>query len=223
MNQRIPLTIAATITAFIITMAGGVAMYVTRQPMSPVTPTATAGADVATAAPAPGLDPTVVDATLSQRDAAYQQRIEQANAQLRQANQQLNEAYRKQQELADQLTQAYQQQKLLADHLKQARQQPPAPIAQPRPALPQPEPTYAISPETAAAIALGAAPGTTLSRVPELVSFQGMVAYDVLLDRGTVYVDATSGQILYNGAAVAVASGGGGGHEDGEHEGGGDD
>ena len=56
----------------------------------------------------------------------------------------------------------------------------------------------------------------------------GIVAYEVVLDRGTVYVDANSGQILYNGAAVAVASGGGehhegGEHAGGEHEGGGDD
>ncbi|HEX9372808.1 MAG TPA: hypothetical protein VF897_17475 [Roseiflexaceae bacterium] len=40
-----------------------------------------------------------------------------------------------------------------------------------------------------------------------------------MLDRGTLYVDANTGQILYNGAAVSVASGGRG-HEGGEHEGG---
>jgi hypothetical protein len=65
--------------------------------------------------------------------------------------------------------------------------------------------------------------GAILTGAPDLVSFQGVVAYEVLLDRGTVYVEANSGQILYNGAAVAVTSGGGEHHEGSEHEGGGDD
>jgi hypothetical protein len=42
----------------------------------------------------------------------------------------------------------------------------------------------------------------------------------VLLDRGTVYVDAQSGQILYNGAVISAVASGGGEHEGGEHEGG---
>jgi len=38
-----------------------------------------------------------------------------------------------------------------------------------------------------------------LLATPELVSFQGTVAYEVHLDRGLVYVDATTGNVLYNG------------------------
>lgn len=92
--------------------------------------------------------------------------------------------------------------------------------ARPAPIEP-PAPAYAISPDAAGAIALGSAPGSTLTRTPELVSFQRIAAYEVLLDRGAMYVDANSGQILYSGATVAVASGGGGKHhEGGEHKGG---
>jgi len=232
MMQRTARIIATTITAFVIALMGGMSAYLATQPQPAATPTAAAIAAVATTAPEPGLDPTAVHAAIEQRDATYQQRIAQANQQLQLANQQLNEAYRKQQELAGQLNQSYQQQQLLAGKLKHVRQQP-APIAQPRQAAIQPEsiaptappaatappaPTYAISADAAAAIALSAVPGTILTRAPELVSFQGIVAYEVLLDRGTVYVDANSGQILYNGAAVAVASGGGEHHDGGEHE-----
>ena len=87
-------------------------------------------------------------------------------------------------------------------------------------------PAYPVSPEQAAMIAMGVAPGATLAATPELVSFQGVVAYEVILSRGKVYVDATSGSVLYNGAggagAVAQSSGGGGGGghgDDDDHEG----
>jgi uncharacterized membrane protein YkoI len=235
MMQRTILTLATAITAFVIALAGGVAAYLATQPRHAAAPTATAVATIVTTAPEPGLDPTAVQNAINQRDAAYQQRMEQANRQLQLANQQLSEAYQKQQELASQLSQSYQQQRLLAGKLKQAQQAPPAPIAQPRqaaapveptatPAPVPPAPAYAISADAASRLALSAAPGATLSRAPELVSFQGVVAYEVLLDRGAVYVDANSGQILYNGAAIAVASGGGGEHHEGdEHEGDGED
>lgn len=67
----------------------------------------------------------------------------------------------------------------------------------------QAAPSYGVSPGIAGTIALNVAPGATLARVPEAVSFQGTAAYEVQLDRGTVYVDANSGQVLYNGAAVS--------------------
>jgi hypothetical protein len=45
---------------------------------------------------------------------------------------------------------------------------------------------------------------STLQSDPVLVDFQGTVAYEVALNRGLVYVDATTGRILYNGAAQTV-------------------
>jgi hypothetical protein len=79
--------------------------------------------------------------------------------------------------------------------------------------------TYPISADLAVGLALNLAPGGTLQRWPELVDFQGTVAWEVVLDKGTMYLDATNAVLLYNGAAVASsAGGGGGGRGGGEHE-----
>ena len=61
---------------------------------------------------------------------------------------------------------------------------------------------FAISPEQAAAIALQAVPGAVLLRLPELVDFQGTMAYEIALDLGMLYIDANTGQILYNGTTT---------------------
>lgn len=61
-------------------------------------------------------------------------------------------------------------------------------------------PTYAVSVEQAKSIALNIVPGATVVRVPDLVNYQGAVAYEVVLDKGTLYIDATSGQVIANGA-----------------------
>ncbi|MGB8645408.1 MAG: PepSY domain-containing protein [Anaerolineae bacterium] len=55
-----------------------------------------------------------------------------------------------------------------------------------------------LSADAAAQIAMKAAPGAQLTRTPELVNYNGTVAYEVLLDQGTVYVDAGSGKVLSN-------------------------
>jgi uncharacterized membrane protein YkoI len=111
-----------------------------------------------------------------EREAAYQQALREAQARLEEAN------YR----------------------LAQAATPPAAgPTAAPTaaPTAP-PAPTYAVSADQAVQTALGSAPGAVLVDSPELVRYQDRVAYEVLLDRGPVYVDATSGQVLYNGAAA---------------------
>lgn len=54
-----------------------------------------------------------------------------------------------------------------------------------------------ISADAAAQAALNLAPGAQLMSTPELVDFQGTTAYEVVLDAGTVYVDAGSGQPIY--------------------------
>ena len=58
---------------------------------------------------------------------------------------------------------------------------------------------YPISAEQAGSIALSNTPGASLLQQPQLVNLQGTAAYEVLLDRGQVFVDATSGQVLYDG------------------------
>lgn len=90
-----------------------------------------------------------------------------------------------------------------------------AAVAADRPAAPPP--TY-LSAERAAQIAALVAPGASLAQMPELVNFQGAAAFEVVLDAGTLYIDAASGQVLYNGVATMVAASGGGGEHEHEHE-----
>lgn len=59
---------------------------------------------------------------------------------------------------------------------------------------------YPVSADDAATIALNNTPGASLVQQPRLVNVNGTIAYEVPLDRGNVYVDATSGQVLYNAA-----------------------
>ena len=75
-------------------------------------------------------------------------------------------------------------------------------------------------------IALTTLPRSTLVTPPELVSYQGIVAYEVKLDRATLYVDANTGKILANNnptialtqATTANRNGGQKEHEEKEHE-----
>ena len=73
-----------------------------------------------------------------------------------------------------------------------------------------------VSPSEAALLAQMAAPGARITRQPELVLFQGITAYEVQTTLGQVYVDAATGQVLYNGAAqmtLAAARGSWDDHE----------
>jgi uncharacterized membrane protein YkoI len=238
MTQRTMLILAATLSVFGLVLVGGLATRLAVQTAAAPQPTATAApTDLPTAQV--GLDPTAVQALIAQRDQSYQQVIHEANERLQQTKAQLDQSYEKQRMLAAQLNQAYKQQTVAQQapparpraqpHLQVQVQAPPQPTAAPEPTpvpapTAPPAPTYAISPDMAAAIALGAVPGATLTRQPELVDFQGTVAYEVVLDRGNVYVDANSGQVLYNGAATTASSGGHGGeHDGGEHDSGGHD
>jgi hypothetical protein len=66
--------------------------------------------------------------------------------------------------------------------------------------------TAQLTPERAIQIAQSAVPRAVLTRAPELVNFQGTVAYEVVLDRGALYIDASNSTILFNGAANAAWS-----------------
>jgi len=71
-----------------------------------------------------------------------------------------------------------------------------------------------ITADAAAQAALNAAPGAQLMSTPELVNFQGTTAFEVVLNTGSVYIDAGSGQLLYSAATqqLSVTS-----FEQGEH------
>ena len=61
---------------------------------------------------------------------------------------------------------------------------------------------YPVSAEQAGNIALSSVPGASLVQQPRLVNLQGTAAYEVPLDRGQVFVDATNGQVLYDGTTT---------------------
>lgn len=58
-----------------------------------------------------------------------------------------------------------------------------------------------ISPQDALLVAATLVPRAQLLSSPELVNYQGTVAYEVILDAGVIYVDANTGAVLYNGTA----------------------
>jgi uncharacterized membrane protein YkoI len=60
---------------------------------------------------------------------------------------------------------------------------------------------YPVSVEQAQAIAENVS-GETASQAPTLVNYTGTVAYEVNFPDGKVYVDASSGSVLYNGVIV---------------------
>lgn len=171
-------------------------------PSAAMAPTAQAVGTQGTATTdAPPSTPTAdVIAVMTEREAQYRVLLEEANRRLEEANRQL--AKLEQQLQAAQATQSVPAPVANASR-SQATQRP---RAQPAPAQPQPQPQpviqAALTPQRALEIALIAAPGTVAQRMPELVDFQGVVAYEVLLNAGTMYVDANSGAILYNGVVV---------------------
>lgn len=63
-----------------------------------------------------------------------------------------------------------------------------------------------ITSAQAVSIARDAVRGARLEQAPELVDFQGTVAYEVLLDRATVYVDATTGEVIATQSATTAAA-----------------
>jgi uncharacterized membrane protein YkoI len=224
MSQRTLLIISGALTAFVLVVAGAVAAFVIRPAEAATAPSsAVVTQPLSESTPVDVYAAASVQTLLDQQDAAYRDALQTANDRLTQANAQLDQAYK------DRAS--------LEQALKEARNTPTAQAAAPQPSAPEPtaapvqnkEPSYAVSPQSAAAVAVNSAPGSSLMSTPSLVNFQGTVAYEVLLDTGPVYVNANTGAVLYNGAASPVystqqTSGGHEGGEDNEHEGeGGDD
>jgi hypothetical protein len=95
-------------------------------------------------------------------------------------------------------------------------------------------PVIVLSPEQVTNIALQIAPGAVPSSPPEMVNFQGTLAYKITLNTGIVYIDPNSGVVLYNGVISQPDPGstnnsetladryGGGKEGGGENESGGD-
>jgi uncharacterized membrane protein YkoI len=157
MNQKLTLTLAASLTAFVLVVGGAVAGRLT-QPAAAATPPSV----------------TEVQNFYAQRETEYQARLDEAN-------QALNEAY------------------ALLDSASTNT----APVAeQSQPQTPT-FPEVALTPQEAMSAAVIAVPGARILSIPELVDFQGTVAYEVILDLGTIYIDASNGAVLYDGTVYA--------------------
>lgn len=119
---------------------------------------------------------TDIQAIYAQREAEYQAQIDAANQALADAYAQLEAA-------------------------SPATQQPQSTATQ------QPQntatPDIYLTPQGAMSAAILTVPGATILSLPELVNYQGIVAYEVKLDSGIVYVNASNGAVLYNGAVKA--------------------
>jgi len=191
MMNRTMLFIAATLTAFMLVVIDGVVSRISTT--SSPEPVPTEIVVEMTPISVPALDPTA-EALLREREAAYQAALAEANRRLAEANQQLNTAQRELNEMSAQVSVPAPAAPAPAAPAPAALA--PAPAA-PAPAAP-PAPVYAVSPEQAQAIAQANAQGATLIRAPELVSLQGVPAYEVVFDRGAIYVDAQTGAILAN-------------------------
>ncbi|HEX7587767.1 MAG TPA: PepSY domain-containing protein [Anaerolineae bacterium] len=196
MSQRTALLAATALTVFVVTMVVGVVWQLFQkstvdtfalQVAVPPQTTEMAGETRAVGGS--------TQAEIDNREAAFQQLIQQAN-------QNLEQAYKQQEYLTSEL----------AAQKKQAASLP-APAVVPEP------PKYNVSAEQPTSIALDAEKGAVLVKPAELISFQGTVAYEVTLDRGLVYIDANTGQIIYDSALVIVIhdSRGGGGNAGGSN------
>jgi uncharacterized membrane protein YkoI len=119
--------------------------------------------------------PVDLQQTLQEREAAYNQLIEEANAQLQQV---VSENQTLQAQLAQQ-----------ADTTNESS----AAVAP------------AISADAALQIALDTVVSSAvLSAEPELVDFEGSVAYEVPFEQGNLYIDADTGEVLFNGTLALI-------------------
>lgn len=175
MINRKALMLSIGITTFVIVLIGGVyAAYATAGEKQSVDMTVEEL-----------LDDPEVQAVLQEREAAYQQLIDEANQRLEAQSQ----------EAESQETESEAEE-------------------------------YPISVGLAVALAQDALGGGTLIRNVELVSVNGRVAYELIFDRGEVYIDAVSGAILYNSSASEQMADRSRSHDDDddhEHEGDDDD
>ena len=108
-------------------------------------------------------------ATVSDAQSLYAQREAAYKAQIEAANQALAEAYAKQNEASVELA-----------------------------TQPTTDPAVLLTPQGAMFAAVIAVPGAQILSMPELVDYHGIVAYEVRLNLGVLYIDASNGEVLYS-------------------------
>jgi hypothetical protein len=169
MTQKTAFILSMVLTAFVLVVGGGVIARVS-QPEAVAAATPAATPVVSTPAPDAAAQ---MQELIQQREAQYRQLIDQANQRLADLNQQLA--------------------------AKPVAQAAPAPARASAASAPAAAPQIALSSDAARNIAVQAANFATMIRAPELVRFEGKVAYEVGFTRGVVYIDASNGAVLFNG------------------------
>ncbi len=193
-NQRAALLIAGGMTAFTLVGLGALAGQLSNTTAQPA---ATPAVVIATDAVAPAIHTAEQPVSLpagSNADSAFSAREAQYQALIQEANRRIEEANRRLAEMEQQLAGAGAAPAGTATSMAQTQIQAAPPNAGAS--------GVALLPQRALEIAQASAPGAIAQRLPELVNFQGTVAYEVAFNTGMVYVDANSGALLYNGAAV---------------------
>ncbi len=159
------------ITALILIVIGGItATVLMNKNVSQPAAAQDSAALAAAAQPVSQMDPAQAVLLYQQREAEYQQMLQQANQQIEKANTDLQ---------------------AMQKHITQLQGQQGAA---------QTDASTAISADQANEIAHRAVdPGKVALKKPDLVNFQGKAAYEIVFDNGSVYVDAQSAEVLFNG------------------------
>jgi uncharacterized membrane protein YkoI len=180
MSQRLALVIAAAITAFVLVVVGALSVYLSGATSQTVNAPSTSAATATPAPAAAALDPTV-EALLREREAAYQAALAEANARLEAANAQIASANQQ-----------------LASAARSQASGGTAPVVAPATGA-------AINEQQAITLAQRYYDGQVVA--VERETEHGVLVYEVKFsDRSAVYVDASTGQVVY----ARIATGGDG-------------
>lgn len=201
MQMNVKMMIAAGATIFVSIVAVAVFTRVSG-PTVAVVPTAVATEIVVAVAPTAR---TVVDAaTVAQREADYQARLAEANRVIAQAATELQQSRANEQALVGKYNTVVNGIAVVAPVAPVAPVVPVAPVIAANPAAVAP--VAQITLEVAQGIAQALAPSAVLLRAPELVMYENAMAYEFVFDKGTVYIAASDGALVYNGIAVMQAA-----------------
>jgi hypothetical protein len=203
MQMNVKMMIAAGATIFVSIVAVAVFTRVSG-PAEAVVPPLVATEVVVEVAPTAR---TVVDAaTVAQREADYQARLAEANRVIAQAATDLQQSRADQQALVGKYN-------AVVNGIAVVAPAPVAPIAPVAPVAPviaanpaAVAPAAQITLDVAQGIAQALAPSAVLLRAPELVMYENAMAYEFVFDKGTVYIAASDGALVYNGIAVMQAA-----------------
>jgi len=203
MSQKSSFVVALALTAFALTILGALITQVSNATdVARTAATATSAPAPAQQQPpqqaeaAPTLDASAIKAAIAEREASYQQLLDQANKQIAEANTQMQK-----QADAIQKAQAEAQQAQMRAQQAQAKAAAAAkPVVAQAPAKPA-APQFAVTLPQALDIAWVTTKGSRSIKAPELVEFEGKAAYEFIYANGSLYIDANSAKVLFTDVA----------------------